>query len=85
MYGNRKSLFHTRNKQRIEFLNLFLARNRHGSEAIHYSTFYYAETNTCILFLTFFLCKTANNTLAVLAIHELNRIFPGHNRDSAIW
>ncbi|AKM84435.1 MAG: protein of unknown function with transmembrane region [Candidatus Campbellbacteria bacterium GW2011_OD1_34_28] len=34
-------------------LKLFLARNRHGLEAIHYSTFYYAGSNTYILSLAF--------------------------------
>ena len=51
-------------------LKLFLARNRHGLRAIHYSTFYYAETNTSILFLVFFFCKTANDTFAVFTVHE---------------
>ena len=44
MYGNRKGLFHTRNKERLDNLNSLLARDRHGRVAIHYSTFYYATT-----------------------------------------
>ena len=66
-------------------LKLFLARNRHGLEAIRCSTFYYAETNTSILFLAVFLCKSADNTLAVLAVHEFNGVLAWENGNTLVW
>ena len=66
-------------------LKLLLARNRHGLDAIHYSTFYYAETNTCILILALFLGKTSDNPLAVLTVQKLNRIRSFHNGNTLIW
>jgi len=35
-----KAYFHTRNKKLVSYL--FLARSRHGGEAVRYSTCYYA-------------------------------------------
>ena len=75
MYGNRKSLLHTRNKERLDSFNLFLARNRHSLGAIHYSTFYYAESNIYILILSSIFCKPTNHSLAIFALDKFNGIF----------
>jgi hypothetical protein len=63
-------------------LKLLLARNRHGLEAILYSTFYYAESNTYILFLVFFFCKTSNNSFAIFTINEFDCILTSKNRNT---
>jgi hypothetical protein len=80
-----KSLSHTRNRERSENLKLFLARNRHGLEAIRCSTFYYAETNTSILFLVFSFSKTADDPLAILAVHEFKRVLAWNDGNAVVW
>lgn len=64
---------------------LFLARNRHGLEAILYPTFYYAELNTRILFFIFFFGKPTNDSLAVFTVHELSRIGACKDRNPTLW
>ena len=77
--------YSTHEIERFENLKLFLARNRHGLEAIHYSTFYYAETNICILILALFFGKTSDNPLTILTVHKLNCIRACYNGNTVIW
>lgn len=77
MHGT-ENAYPTHEITKADCLLLFLARNRHVLVEIHYSTFYYAETNTYILFLTFSFCKTADDPFAILAVHKLYCILAWH-------
>ncbi len=81
MYGNRKSLFHTRNEERLDNLNSLLARNRHDPEVV---AIYLLLRDESILFLLLFLGKVAEDSFAFRAVHELPCVLAEEYRNASL-